>query len=56
MAIQGATHQLPTLIGSALADIAMGRTDTDPLDRILAHGADARRKPGFLPVVGPITA
>ncbi|WP_292213925.1 hypothetical protein [Mesorhizobium sp.] len=41
----GRGARLPTLIGSALADIAMGRTDTDPLDRILAHGADARRKP-----------
>lgn len=41
----GRHAQLPTLIGSALADIAMGRRTPISLDRILAHGADAGRKP-----------
>ena len=49
----GRGAQLPTLIGSALADIAIrphGHRSARPHG--LAHGADARRKPWFLPVVG----
>lgn len=52
MAIQGAT-QLPALIGSALADIAMGRTDTNPFDRMAWHTVPMHTgRPWFLPVVG----
>ncbi len=58
MAIQGrGGAQLPTLIGSALAYIAMGRTHTVPLDRIAWHTVSMHAgSPGSCPAWARITA
>lgn len=53
MGYSGHGAQMSTLMGQVLADIAMGRTDTNPLEgldwpAIPAHSG----KPWFLPVVG----
>lgn len=53
MGFSGHGAQMSTLIGEVLADIAMGRTDTNPLDglawpKVPLHSG----KPWFLPFVG----
>jgi hypothetical protein len=49
----GRGAQLSTLIASALADIAMCRTDTDPLNRMALHTVPMHTgKFCFLPGVG----
>ncbi|MER9430377.1 hypothetical protein [Mesorhizobium sp. M0408] len=46
------TAQLSTLIGSALADIVMGRTATNPLGGMACTCADVHRKALVLSLLG----
>ncbi len=53
MGYSGHGAQLSTLIGEVLADIAMGRTDTNPLDGLPWNAVPMHTgKPWFLPLVG----
>ncbi|WP_296741169.1 FAD-binding oxidoreductase [Mesorhizobium sp.] len=53
MGYSGHGAQMSTLIGSALADIAMGRTDTNPLEGLPLQSVPLHTgKPWFLPIVG----
>jgi glycine/D-amino acid oxidase-like deaminating enzyme len=53
MGYSGHGAQLSTLIGSVLADLAMGRTDTNPIDGMHWNAAPLHTgKPWFLPMVG----
>lgn len=53
MGYSGHGAQVSTLIGQALADIAMGRNDTNPLDGLAWNAVPMHTgKPWFLPIVG----
>jgi glycine/D-amino acid oxidase-like deaminating enzyme len=53
MGYSGHGAQMATLIGNVLADIAMGRKDTNPLDGLAWHAVPMHTgKPWFLPIVG----
>jgi glycine/D-amino acid oxidase-like deaminating enzyme len=53
MGYSGHGAQVSTLIGKALADIAMGRSDTNPLDGVAWNAVPMHTgKPWFLPIVG----
>lgn len=53
MGYSGHGAQMSTLIGQCLADMAMGKTDTNPLDGIKWPAIPAHSgKPWFLPLVG----
>jgi glycine/D-amino acid oxidase-like deaminating enzyme len=53
MGYSGHGAQMSTLIGSVLADIAMGRRDTNPLDDLAWRAVPMHTgKPWFLPLVG----
>ncbi|MDI5936107.1 NAD(P)/FAD-dependent oxidoreductase [Halomonas kalidii] len=53
MGYSGHGAQVSTLIGSVLADIAMGRKDTNPLDGMAWRAVPMHTgKPWFLPIVG----
>ena len=53
MGYSGHGAQLSTLIGSVLADVAMGRNDTNPLEGMAWNTVPMHTgKPWFLPVVG----
>jgi glycine/D-amino acid oxidase-like deaminating enzyme len=53
MGYSGHGAQMSTLIGSVLADIAMGRDDTNPLDGLPWRAVPMHTgKPWFLPLVG----
>ena len=53
MGYSGHGAQMSTLIGNVLADIAMGRKDTNPLDGLAWHAVPMHTgKPWFLPIVG----
>jgi glycine/D-amino acid oxidase-like deaminating enzyme len=49
----GSGAQISTLIGNALADVAMGRKDTNPLEGMALNAVPMHTgKPWFLPIVG----
>jgi glycine/D-amino acid oxidase-like deaminating enzyme len=53
MGYSGHGAQMSTLIGNVLADIAMGRKDTNPLDGLAWRAVPMHTgKPWFLPIVG----
>jgi glycine/D-amino acid oxidase-like deaminating enzyme len=53
MGYSGHGAQMSTLIGNVLADIAMGRNDTNPLDGLPWRAVPLHTgKPWFLPIVG----
>jgi glycine/D-amino acid oxidase-like deaminating enzyme len=53
MGYSGHGAQMSTLIGNVLADIAMGRKETNPLEGLAWRAVPMHTgKPWFLPIVG----